>query len=376
MKPTFFDNLLQYDWNEIANRIRNATDMSVTTAISNASNNTALTDDDIIALLSPAAAHHLEELATISRAKTQRRFGKNIQLYIPLYLSNYCTNSCTYCGFSGKNKINRKALTDAEILQEVNAIKEMGYEHILLVTGESTKHAGVDYLLNAINLIKPYFACISAEIQPLDTADYAKLIDAGLNAVYVYQETYNKNNYTIYHPAGKKSDFAYRLATPERLGDAGIYKIGSGALLGLENWQVEGFFLAQHLRFLIKHYWRSKYSISFPRIRPQVGGFEPKYPVSDKELAQLIWALRLFDEDVEISLTTRENATFRNNMLSLGITSMSAGSKTEPGGYATQHNRLEQWSINDSRSPIELVSEINKQNYSALWKDWDKFFVV
>ncbi|MPN24847.1 2-iminoacetate synthase [bioreactor metagenome] len=159
------------------------------------------------------------------------------------------------------------------------------------------------------------------------------------------------------------------------MGSAGIYRVGLGALLGLENWRVEGFFIGLHLKYLQKHFWRTKYSISFPRIRPQEGSFQPNYLIADKELAQLIWAFRLFDEDVEMVLSTRESVSFRNNMITLGITSMSAGSKTEPGGYATHINELEQFVINDSRSANELEQEIKNQKYTAIWKDWDKVFI-
>ena len=367
-----FEQVIEnYNWNEIEEKINNADVADVATAL----NSEKLTENDFIALLSPAAEGFLEQFAQISRAKTQKRFGKTIQLYIPLYLSNYCDNDCVYCGFNAKNKIERIVLDDNEIEQEIIAIKKMGYEHILLVTGESPSKAGVDYLLNAIKLAKPHFASISAEIQPLTTEEYRKLIDAGLNTVYIYQETYSRAKYNTYHLKGKKKDYSFRLETPERLGNAGIRKIGLGALLGLENWRVEAFYLGLHLRYLQKHFWRTKYSISFPRVRPHLGGFQPNFPISDKELAQLIWAFRIFDEDVELALSTRESVNFRNNMLTLGITSMSAGSKTEPGGYAKNIDELEQFEVNDNRSAVDLEKEINKQGYLAIWKDWDKCFL-
>jgi 2-iminoacetate synthase len=373
MKDSFFEVLNLYDWNELEKRIQNISNSEVERVISLASHNAQLDNDAMMALVSPAASNYLEQFAQISRKKTQRRFGKTIQLYIPLYLSNYCTNNCVYCGFNAHNNIKRIILNDEEILAECAAIKAMGYEHILLVTGESTHKADVGYLSNVIKLIKPLFHSISLEVQPLETYEYKKLIDAGVNSVYIYQETYNKLAYPQYHPNGKKSDFRYRLATPERLGEAGMYRIGLGALLGLENWRVEAFCIALHLRFLQKKYWRTKYSISFPRMRPYVGSFQPKHIVSDAELAQMIWAFRLFDEDVEMSLTTREDKEFRNNMLTLGITSMSAGSKTDPGGYATHINELEQFAVNDDRSAAELSEYITNKGYSAVWKDWDVF---
>jgi len=366
---TFSEVIENYNWNEIEEKINAVTASEVATVL----RSDRLTEKDFLVLLSPVAENFLEDFAQISRAKTQKRFGKTIQLYIPLYLSNYCENTCIYCGFNAKNKIERIVLNDYEIEQEIAAIKKMGYKHILLVTGDAPQKANVDYLANAIKLAKPHFALISAEIQPLETVEYKKLIDVGLNTVYIYQETYSKEKYNFYHQKGKKSDYQFRLETAERLGNAGIHKIGLGALLGLENWRVEAFFLGLHLRYLRKHFWRTKYSISFPRIRPHFGGFQPNFPISDKELAQLIWAFRIFDEDVELALSTRESVNFRNNMLTLGITSMSAGSKTEPGGYAKNIDELEQFEVNDNRSAIELEKEINKQGYFAIWKDWDDF---
>ena len=372
MENTFINELKLYDWQEIEAKILNVNKQNVLSVIEK-SKNISLNINDFIVLLSPAGADFLQQMAVLSKQKTQKRFGKTIQLYIPLYLSNYCSNVCIYCGFNNKNDIKRAILNDAEILKEVEAIKKMEFEHILLVTGEDYKKAGLDYLLNATELIKPHFASISAEIQPLETDEYKQLIRAGLSSIYIYQETYNKNKYQNYHLSGKKKDFEYRLATPERLGNAGIYRVGLGALLGLENWRVEAFFLALHLRFLQKHFWKTKYSISFPRIRPHAGAYQPNFPISNKELAQLIWAFRLFDEDVEIALSTRESVKFRDNMLSLGITSMSAASKTDPGGYSVHINELEQFEVNDSRIPHELIAEIKKQNYTAIWKDWDRY---
>ena len=326
---------------------------------------------DFINLISPAAAPFLEIMAQKSNRLTQKRFGKTIQLYIPLYLSNICENSCVYCGFSVDNKIKRTLLSDNEILKEVEVLKNFGYEHVLLVAGEATKKVGVEYYLKTIELIKPYFSQICLEVQPLEQNEYKQLIDAGLNAVYVYQETYNKENYSSYHPTGKKSDFNYRVNTPDRLGSAGIHKIGLGVLLGLEDWRIDSAFTSLHLAYLEKKYWRSKFSISFPRLRPHVGSFNPNYPISDKELVQLICAYRLLDEELELSMSVRESPVFRDNIIKLGITSMSAGSKTEPGGYSTDNEALEQFEVHDDRLPSEIETMIRNQGYEAVWKDWD-----
>ena len=355
-------------WEQIGEEIYSKTISDVERALSRQH----LDIEDLKALVSPAAEVFLEIMAGRSRSVTQKRFGKTMQFYIPLYLSNECINHCIYCGFNHNNKIHRIVLSDDEIISEIQVIKAMGYEHILLLTGESPVRVGVDYIEHAMRLVKPHFKQISLEVQPLSVEEYRRLRQSGLYGVYIYQETYNEKRYAHYHPAGMKKDYQWRLQTPERLGEAGVHKIGMGVLLGLEDWRIESIFLAHHLRYMEKRYWKSKYSISFPRIRPHAGDFQPNFNVTDKEFAQMIWALRLFDNDVDMSLTTRENPSFRNNMVSLGITAMSAGSKTEPGGYS-QKEELEQFAVNDNRSPKEMLEMITKNGYEVVWKDWDNF---
>lgn len=366
---SFFDTLKQYDWDNIKDSIYNKTDQDVLHALNQASCNL----EDFKALISPAAAPYLEQMAQKSMSQTQKRFGKTIQLYVPLYLSNACSNSCVYCGFSQKNKIERVTLNEDQILQEAMAIKEMGFDHLLLVTGEHQKEAGFDYLMRAIEILRPHFSQISVEVQPMSTEEYQQLIKVGLHAVYVYQETYHQENYKNYHPAGKKSDFKYRLETPDRLGKAGIHKIGLGCLIGLEDWRSDLWYTALHLSYLEKHYWRSRYSIAFPRLRPSAIGFQPNMEIMDRELLQVICAFRILNQEIELSLSTRESATFRDNVFKLGITAMSAGSKTEPGGYAVHTKALEQFQTSDQRSPEEVVEMLHKNQYEAVWKDWDKF---
>jgi 2-iminoacetate synthase len=361
-----------YNWNEIKQSIYSKTKTDVEHAL----NKTSKCDlEDFKALISPAAAGYLEPMAQLSQQLTQKRFGKTIQMYIPLYLSNECQNICTYCGFSFDNKIKRKTLSDTEILAEAEAIKELGYDHILLVTGEANQTVGVSYLKNAIKLLRPFFSNISIEVQPLDQVEYKELISEGLTTVLVYQETYHKDDYKLHHPKGKKSNFNYRLETPDRLGKSGIHKMGLGTLIGLEDWRTDSFFTASHLHYLEKKYWRTKYSISFPRMRPAEGIIEPKVIMTDKELVQLICAYRIFNEEVELSISTRENETFRNNIIKLGITSMSAGSKTNPGGYAVEKESLEQFEISDERSPQQIEQLIKSSGYEAVWKDWDKILM-
>ncbi len=365
---SFKDIFDSYSWDEVRESIYAKTKMDVEHAL----NTTKRNLEDFKALISPAAANYLEPMAQLSQKLTQRRFGKIIQLYIPLYLSNECTNICTYCGFSLDNKVRRKTLSETEILQEVAVIKSLGYEHVLLVTGESNQTVHVDYFKKVLKVIRPYFAQISMEVQPMETDEYSQLIPLGLTSVLIYQETYHQEDYKKHHPKGKKSNFNYRLETPDRLGRAGIHKMGLGVLIGLEDWRTDSFFTALHLNYLEKSYWQTRYSLSFPRLRPFSGGLEPKVEMTDRELVQLICAYRLFNEELDISLSTRESEKFRNHCVSLGITSMSAGSKTNPGGYAVEPESLEQFEISDERSPKEIVRVIQSRGYEPVWKDWDK----
>lgn len=368
--PDFNDIFENYSWDEIKSSIYSKTDLDVLQALSSPKRSL----EDFKALISPAAEKYLEEMAKKSHALTQKRFGKTIQLFAPMYLSNECNNICTYCGFSLDNKVKRKTLTDKEILQEVEVIKQNGFIHILLVTGEANHTVHVDYFINAIHLIKSQFANISIEVQPLETEEYALLQKEGVYAVLVYQETYHQEVYKTYHPKGKKSNFKFRLETPDRVGKAKVHKIGLGVLLGLEDWRTDSFFCALHLDYLQKTYWESKYSISFPRMRPAEGIIEPNIIVNDKNLVQLICAYRLFNEDVELSISTRESELFRNHVIPLGVTSMSAGSKTNPGGYAVEPESLEQFEISDERSSKEIAELIKSHDYQPVWKDWENSY--
>ena len=357
----------QYNWEETLDSILSKSEADVQSALQNPKRSL----EDFKAFISPAARPLLEIMAQESHQLTRKRFGNTIQMYAPMYLSNECQNICTYCGFSYTNKMRRRTLTDREILQEVAYIKSKGYDHILLVTGEANNTVGVDYISNAIRLIRSEFSNISIEVQPLQKQDYEYLANDGLYAVLVYQETYHRQEYKKHHPKGKKSNFNYRLDTPDRLGRAGIHKIGLGALLGLEDWRADSFFTALHLKYLQKTYWKTKYSVSFPRLRPHSNGLKPKVNLTDADLVQLITAYRLLDEDVELSISTRENETFRDHIVNLGITSISAESKTNPGGYVVAKQSLEQFEISDERSTEEIVNMLREQNIEPVWKDWE-----
>lgn len=368
---SFVDAFNQLNWDEVRMNILSKT----ATDVENALIARRPTHDQFLSLISPAAEPYLERMAQKSMALTRQRFGKTIQMYIPLYLSNKCTNICTYCGFSLDNKIRRKTLSMEELDRELQAIKAMGFDHILLVTGEAQGTVGTEYFKTVLDKVSLYFSHITLEVQPLEQSEYEELMELGLDAVLVYQETYNRIAYEKYHLRGSKMNFDYRLDTADRLGKAGIDKIGVGALIGLEDWRTDSAMVAAHLDYLEKTYWQTRYSISFPRLRPCEGEFEPVSIISDRQLLQLICAYRLFKPEAELSLSTRESESFRDNVLPLGITTMSAFSSTQPGGYADGAvESLEQFSIDDNRRPEEVAAAIKSKGLEAVWKDWDRSY--
>jgi 2-iminoacetate synthase len=365
----FLEQFNQYVWNDVSRSILTKTEVEVEAALAKPKGRLDL--EDFKALISPAAAPFLEVMAQRSHQLTVERFGRVQQLYAPMYLSNVCSNVCTYCGFSATNRIPRKILNDSEIVEEYRAIKAMGFDHILLVTGEANRQVGVPYLQNAFRLAREFFSSISMEVQPLRQEDYEALVPQGLSSVLVYQETYNRETYADYHLSGMKRDFDFRLDTPDRLGKAGIKKIGLGALYGLDDWRTDTFFVALHLKYLERKYWKSRYSVSFPRIRPHEGDLHPRSIMSDRDLVQVICAYRLLSQELELSLSTREDQRFRDHAIRLGITTLSAGSKTNPGGYKVDPQTLEQFEISDERSPAKVAAMLRSKGYEPVWKDWD-----
>ena len=299
---SFVNQLARYEWDDIRLSIMAKNSSDVVRALARSQQNKRLHLDDFMALISPAAEPYLEAMAQRSMQLTQQRFGKTIQLYVPLYLSNLCSNICSYCGFSMHNAIRRKTLDLTEIAAEVAAIKALGFDHILLVTGESERKVGMDYFRQVIPLIRPHFSHLSMEVQPLSGEEYRELKMMGVDAVLVYQETYSRRTYAEHHLKGKKSDFDWRLATPERLAQAGMNKIGLGALIGLDDWRTDCFMVASHVHYLEHTYWQTRYSISFPRLRPCTGGLALKSVMTDKQLVQLICAYRLLNPELELSL--------------------------------------------------------------------------
>ena len=369
----FSEYLSQFDWDETTEAIHAKTAADVEAAL----RRPRCTVDDFMALISPAAEPYLEQMAQLSRRYTEKRFGRTVSMFIPLYLTNSCTNSCVYCGFHVANKMARTILTPEEMMREYEAIKQLGpFENLLLVTGENPVKAGVPYLAKALDLAKPLFSNLKIEVMPLETEEYRELTHHGMNGVICFQETYHRENYKIYHPRGKKSDFEWRVNGFDRMGLAGVHSIGMGVLIGLEKeWRTDLTMMARHLRYLQKYYWRTKYSVNFPRMCPaENGGFQPNCIMSDRELAQLTFAMRIFDHDVDISYSTRERANFRDHMATLGVTTMSAGSRTEPGGYACYPEALEQFEVSDPRTVEEVADALRRMGVEPVWKDWDGSF--
>ncbi len=372
----FADVIDQYDWDATVAAIDATTPDDVRHALARAASGARQLDvEDFMALISPAADPFLEQMAALAHRYTLERFGRTMSLYIPMYVSNACTNKCVYCGFNHDNPFARTTLTMEQVKAECDAIKRLApFDNILIVSGEYPALCGVEYLEKVLGVCRPYFNNMTIEVQPMKQEFYERLTHAGLNGVVCFQETYRRSAYKDYHPRGMKSHFDWRLNGFDRMGRAGVHKIGMGVLIGLEDWRADITMLARHLRYLQKHYWRTRYSVNFPRMRPSESGYQPHVVMNDRELARLTCAFRLFDHDVDISLSTREDPKFRDGMIPLGVTSMSAGSQTEPGGYASTPEALEQFEVSDSRTPVQVEDAIRRAGYEPVYKDWDAIF--
>ena len=359
----FSEELNKISWDDTTARIQGKTDADVRRALTKEHCDV----EDFMALISPAAEPYLETMARLSRKYTEERFGKTISMFVPLYLTNSCTNSCVYCGFHISNPMKRTILTEEEIVNEYKAIKRLApFENLLLVTGENPAKAGVPYIARALDLAKPYFSNLKIEVMPLKAEEYEELTHHGMNGVICFQETYNRAHYNIYHPKGMKSKFEWRLNGFDRMGQAGVLE---------KEWRTDITMMAYHLRYLQHHYWRTKYSVNFPRMRPsENGGFQPNVVMTDRELAQATFAMRIFDHDVDISYSTREPASIRDHMATLGVTTMSAESKTEPGGYYSYPQTLEQFHVSDERTAREVDAALRRMGREPVWKDWDASF--
>jgi 2-iminoacetate synthase len=340
-------------------------------------------------LLDPVDDASLSRLAAESAAVTRRHFGRTMRLFAPLYLSNECINSCAYCGFSRENAILRVTLEVEEIAREAGHLFAEGFRNILLVAGEHPKFVSGSYLVHCLNRLTPQFPSVNLEVAPMETADYQPLVAAGAEGLVVYQETYHPATYVEMHRSGPKKDFLWRLDCPERAYAAGFRRIGIGALFGLWHWRQEALALAAHLEHLLRTCWKAQLTVSMPRLRPAAGEFEPLHPLADREFIQLLCALRVTFPQVGIVVSTRETAALRDAVAPLGVTMMSAGSHTEPGGYTGQgrdnlHQTVrghqvaaageaaeEQFAISDTRSAGEVANRLRQLGLDPVWKDWD-----
>jgi 2-iminoacetate synthase len=349
-------------------------------------------------LIAPKADAEFERMARDSRALTLQNFGRTMRLFAPLYLSNECINNCQYCGFSRDNPILRVTLSIDEVVSEARHLSGAGFRQVLLVAGEHPKFVSQNYLSECVRALAPDFSSISIEVAPMPTEDYIGVVRAGAEGLVVYQETYNRATYAELHTAGPKRDFNWRLDCPERGYEAGFRRLGIGALFGLADWRHDAVALAAHVEYLLKNCWQAQVSVSLPRIRPAAGEFQPQFSMSDRELAQLVCAFRISFPQLGIVLSTRERAQLRDALVSLGVTTMSAGSHTEPGGYTRQgsehlHHTVRgrivapdyqdgvdklatgQFEISDERSPAEIAALLRTRGLEPVWKDWDQALV-
>jgi 2-iminoacetate synthase len=326
--------------------------------------------DSLPVLLSPAATRRVEELAQAARAVTLQRFGRAVRLFAPLYVSNACLSSCTYCGFSKGLDVVRRTLTVDQVESEAKALTDKGFRHLLLVAGEHRVEVSADYLLACVERLRPTVPSISIETQTWSDDTYVRLVEAGLEGVVHYQETYDRARYAETHVAGWKRDYDRRLSSTERAAEAGVRRLGIGALLGLSSdWRADVLAVAHHATWLQREYWRTEVTVSLPRIKPSASGFQPLVPVSDPEYVQALAALRLAAPEAGIVLSTREPAVLRDGLVRIAVTTMSAGSSTEPGGYTTPGEAQEQFAISDERTPAAIADMLTSAGYEPVWKD-------
>ncbi len=349
-------------------------------------------------MLEPCGDAALERLAARSQALTHRHFGRVMRLFAPLYLSNECINNCKYCGFSRDNPILRVTLPVAEVVREARHLHTEGFRNILLVAGEHPKFVSNGYLEACVRAVREEAGvpAVSLEVGPMETNEYRPLVAAGAEGLVVYQETYRREIYAEMHTSGPKRDFDWRLDCPERAYAAGFRRLGIGALFGLDDWRAEAVALAAHVDHLLRHCWKAHVTVSLPRLRPAAGGFQPRHAFEDRELVQLLCALRVTFPQIGLVLSTRESPALRDALIPLGVTTMSAGSHTEPGGYTgagrddlhltVRGRRCEtdaaqadgaqaegQFDIADARSPREIAETLRtRHGLEAVWKDWDE----
>ncbi|MFZ5646983.1 MAG: 2-iminoacetate synthase ThiH [Bacillota bacterium] len=362
---SFYNEIEKYERFDFEGFFQKITDNDVVRAI----NKSRLCETDFLALLSPRAEDHLEEMAQRAHRLTVQHFGRVIMLYTPLYLSNYCVNHCVYCGFQVHNRLERKKLTPEEVEREAGIIASTGLKHILILTGESRKDSPVSYIGECVKALKKYFTSISIEVYPLEQEEYMDLVNAGVDGLTIYQEVYDREVYGDLHPAGPKRNYRFRLEAPERACRAGVRSVNVGALLGLHHWRTEAFFTGLHANYLQNTYPDVEVGISPPRMRPHLGGFQPREKVTDKNLVQYMLAFRLFMPRGGITISTRERKELRDHLIRLGATRMSAGSCTSVGGRSDNQS-TGQFEISDHRSVAEMARAIYSHGYQPVYKDW------
>ncbi|MGQ9677244.1 MAG: 2-iminoacetate synthase ThiH [Chloroflexota bacterium] len=363
---TFYERQLTLEELPIETTLASATTADVERVLSA----TRVDREGFLILLSPAAEHYLEPMAQRAHQLTVQNFGRVILLYTPLYLSNYCTNSCLYCGFAASNPIKRDRLTLDEVDREARSIAATGLHHILILTGESREHSPVEYIQQCVEVLRRHFSSISIEVYPLEKSEYGQLVNAGIDGLTIYQETYDRNVYAQVHPYGPKRDCRFRLEAPERACEAGMRTVNVGALLGLADWRRDAWFTGLHADYLQRRYPDVEVSVSLPRIRPHIGSFRPHCQVSDRHFVQIMLALRLFLPRVGITISTRERAEFRDRLVRLGATKMSAGSRTEVGGRCHRETEAAQFDISDQRDVATFRAALEQAGYKAVLKDW------
>jgi 2-iminoacetate synthase len=330
------------------------------------------TERELALMLSPAAAEFLELMAQRAQSITKRHFGRTISLYTPLYLSNFCNGGCLYCGIAGDRRAKRSVLNESQLRHEMEAIKSMNLQDLVLLTGERMPEADVPYLRDCIAIAAEYIHHVNIEVFPMPEGEYRELADAGCTGVTLYQETYDQVVYEKMHRWGDKRDFFSRLDAPDRALRGGLRTVGIGALLGLADPRYDMLCVYRHAKYLLKNYWQAGVSISFPRIQPQLGGFQADYPVDEKMLAQYIFAMRIGLPEVPLVLSTRESQRVRDGMAGLGISKMSVASKTTVGGYSDNpQESTEQFSISDERNIPEFCDMLRGKGLEPVFKNWD-----
>ena len=339
------------------------------------------TPEDFAALLSPAAMPYLEDMARLAKKETMRHFGTNIYLFTPLYISNYCENLCIYCGFNKSNNIRRAKLTEEQIACEMKAIAATGLEEVLILTGESRHYSDIEYIGNACREANKYFKNIGLEIYPLNADEYAYLKECGADYVTVFQETYNPDKYETLHLAGHKRIFPYRLNAQERALKGGMRGVAFAALLGLDDCRKDAFATGMHAYLLQRKYPHAEISFSCPRLRPIVNNetINPK-DVHEPNLLQIMLAYRIFMPFAGMTISTRERAEFRDNVIGLCATKISAGVSTGIGAHAESENGEncgnsavsgdDQFEIADNRNVSEVIAAIRKKGLQPVMNDY------